>query len=161
MRRKKKANGRPSIFTQQIADHICERISLGETLRSICTDPALPDRVTIYRWMDKYPDFCNQYAKARLLQADTYFDQIVEEAFSSHDAGIGRLRMDALKWVSSKLAPKKYGDRIEHEHSGSQKLNLTFTIGGRNDEPFDFDLLERSPGKFQLADAKQPETIDV
>lgn len=161
MRRKKKANGRPSLFTQQLADHICERISLGETLRSICADPALPDRVTIYRWLDKYPEFCNQYTKARLLQADTYFDQIVEEAFSSHDAGIGRLRMDALKWVSSKLAPKKYGDRIEHEHTGSQKLNLTFTIGGRNDEPFDFDLLESSPGKFQLADAKQPETIDV
>lgn len=161
MRRKRKTNGRPSTFSQQIADLICERISLGETLRSICSDPALPDRVTIYRWFDKYPEFCNQYAKARLLQADTYFDQIVEEAFSSHDAGIGRLRVDALKWTASKLAPKKYGDRIEHEHSGSQKLNLTFTIGGRNDEPINLDFLRHGDAPLPLEDKREPQVIDV
>jgi len=28
------------------------------------------------------------------------------------------LRVDALKWVASKLAPRKYGDRLEHDHKG-------------------------------------------
>lgn len=30
-----------------------------------------------------------------------------------------RLRVDARKWAAAKLAPKKYGDRIAHEHGGA------------------------------------------
>jgi len=29
-----------------------------------------------------------------------------------------RLRVDARKWAAARLAPKKYGDRLEHDHKG-------------------------------------------
>lgn len=127
--------GRPSLYSEFIANAICERISLGESLRSICRDDNFPDKVTVLRWLKKHPEFRNQYAQARDEQADTYFDMIFDEAFSAHDAQIGRLRVDALKWISSKLAPKRYGDRIEHEHTGEQKLTLTFNTPSRDEHP--------------------------
>jgi hypothetical protein len=49
---------------------------------------------------------------------------ILDEAFNSNDAQIGRLRVDALKWVASKLAPKRYGDKVEVEQTGTQKIRV-------------------------------------
>jgi hypothetical protein len=37
----------------------------------------------------------------------------VEAAVGAHDAQLGRLAYDALKWHASKLAPKVYGDKTE------------------------------------------------
>jgi hypothetical protein len=114
--------GRPSEFSAAIAEEICERISLGESLRRICEDDHMPAERTVHRWLSQIPDcgdpddwtndFRQQYARAREVQADTFADKIVDEAFGATDAAIGRLRMDALKWKASKLAPKKYGDKL-------------------------------------------------
>jgi hypothetical protein len=35
-----------------------------------------------------------------------------------------RLQIDARKWILSKLLPKKYGDKVEHEHSGGVTVNI-------------------------------------
>lgn len=108
--------GRPSDFTAEIAEEICERIALGESLRAICNDEHLPSERTVHRWLsaddERLAAFRQQYAHAREVQADTFADKIVDEAFQATDAQIGRLRMDALKWKASKLAPKKYGDKL-------------------------------------------------
>jgi hypothetical protein len=40
-----------------------------------------------------------------------------------------RLRFDARRWLMSKLAPKKYGDKVELEHTGEQKHTITFRRG--------------------------------
>jgi hypothetical protein len=138
--------GRPSLYSQQLVDEICERIALGETLRSICLDNHIPDRITVLRWLKKYPDFRNQYAQAREDQADTFAEEIIDIGRTAGDAQLGRLQMDALKWASSKIAPKKYGDKVEHEVNSTQKLNLTFTIGGRDDAvDTDFTLIDSQP----------------
>jgi hypothetical protein len=44
-----------------------------------------------------------------------------------------RLRVDTRKWIASKLKPKKYGDKVEHEHSG--KLTLEQLVTGSIDKP--------------------------
>jgi hypothetical protein len=126
----KKVMGRPSKFTQELADEICNRLSHGETLRSIIASSThLPERRTIYAWLDAQQDFQLQYKKARAEQADYYAELIVDESFSSHDAGIGRLRVDALKWAASKMAPKKYGDKIEIDTA--QPITLAFHLPSR------------------------------
>lgn len=104
--------GRPSDFTAEMANTICERIADGESLRKICADEDMPGRSTVRQWLAKYPEFARQYAHARDQQADVYAERIVEEAETATDAALGRLRMDALKWAASKLAPKKYGDKL-------------------------------------------------
>lgn len=119
----KKKHGRPTKFTQELANTICERIANGETLRAICREIGfLPS--TVIMWTNQNGTFFEQYAQARLKQADAYADMILDEAFNSHDAQIGRLRVDALKWVASKLAPKRYGDKVEVEQTGTQKIKV-------------------------------------
>jgi hypothetical protein len=128
---KGKKMGRPSSFTQHIADLICVRIAEGESLRKICEDDEMPDRVTIYRWLAADPDFCSQYTRAREDQADTLADEIIAIAdeqpeviavLDRHGALIEhkldnaflqwqKNRIDARKWTAMKLKPKKYGDR--------------------------------------------------
>lgn len=127
MAKTKPGRGRPTKFTQELADTICERISNGETLRSICRDIKFaPSTVIEWTWNNR--DFSEQYTRARLKQADAYADMILDEAFNSLDPQIGRLRVDALKWVASKLAPKRYGDKVEVEQTGTQKVRVI--IGG-------------------------------
>lgn len=125
--------GRPAEFDQAIADEICEKIAQGQSLRKICgadRDDFIPGQTTVYRWLDESDAFAKQYASARVRQADHYFDEIVEIADAPNagtdengqavlrDPQRDRLRVDARKWVASKLAPKKYGDKVELAHSG-------------------------------------------
>jgi hypothetical protein len=94
----------------------------------------MPVSSAIYRWLDSNQSFKEQYAQARVRQADYYAEMIIDESFGAHDASIGRLRMDALKWASSKIAPKKYGDKIELESNNNQNLTLSFNVPSRNND---------------------------
>lgn len=123
MATKPKKKGRPTTFTQQLADQICERMANGETLRAVCRDIGT-QHSTVIEWTFNNKPFSDQYAQARQKQADSYADMILDEAFNSHDAQIGRLRVDALKWVASKLAPKRYGDKVEVEQTGTTKIRV-------------------------------------
>ena len=122
--------GRPTLYSQELADLICNRLIAGESLRGICRDDAMPGTTAVMKWLGIYPDFAEQYARARELQADALADEIV---LLSDESRIGRkvtekadgtvetvtadmvertrLQIDARKWFASKLAPKKYGDR--------------------------------------------------
>jgi hypothetical protein len=133
--------GRPTIYSKELVEEICKRLGNGQTLRSICREEGFPNQDTVHNWLNKYPEFVEQYTHARIQQADTYAEMIVDEAFSSHDAAIGRLRMDALKWAASKMAPKKYGDKIEVEANQTNNIKLSFTVPHR-DAPIDVLELE-------------------
>ena len=112
--------GRPSDFTQEIADEICEHIAQGKSVRWICSDEKMPGQTTVYRWLRENDEFRQQYTHARELQAEYYADEIIEIAdeAKNEDAQVARLRVDARKWKASKLAPKKYGDKLDLNHSG-------------------------------------------
>jgi hypothetical protein len=119
--------GRPSSFTQEIADEICERLVEGESLRKICRDDHTPNVATVCRWLASNEGFREHYAHARALQADTLADEILDIADdASLDTKIvgederevcntefvqrSKLRIDSRKWLAGKMAPKKYGD---------------------------------------------------
>jgi hypothetical protein len=113
---------RPSIFTEERATTICDRIAKGESLKAICGDAKMPSETTVRNWLKDNAEFVRQYACAREAQADFYADEIVTIADEATDANIARVRIDARKWKASKLAPKKYGDRLELEHSGEMTV---------------------------------------
>jgi hypothetical protein len=136
---RQKKMGRPSIFTQDIADEICKRMANGETLRKIVLDEHMPPSGTVYRWLETNPNFREQYTQARAMQADYYAEMIIDEAFGSHDSSIGRLRMDALKWAASKIAPKKYGDKLEVETKGDSNISIQFAIPERKPESIELE----------------------
>jgi hypothetical protein len=119
---------RLSSYSLAIARTICERIANGETLIAICEEKGMPSKPAVLRWLDQHEEFRTQYAHARAKQADAFAEMILEEARTAKDAQLGRLRMDALKWAASKIAPKKYGDKVEVEHAG--EVDIVVKIGG-------------------------------
>ena len=114
----KKPTGRPSSYSEETGGAICERLSEGESLRSICRDDGMPHVVTVLRWLgdDRYTAFRIQYEEARAAGIEHKADEILEIADAPVSSGDSaavakqRLQIDARKWVLSKLAPKKYGD---------------------------------------------------
>ena len=110
--------GRPSDYTQEMADKICELISSGGSLRTICEPDDMPSKSAVFRWLGKYEEFRDQYARAKEESAELFADEIVNIADSTDDPQKARVQIDARKWVASKLKPKKYGDRVQQEISG-------------------------------------------
>ena len=108
-----------SQFTQEKADAICELIVQGKSLRQISAAEGMPAVSTICKWLVDFPEFSEQYARAKEEQAEILADEIVSIADNAEDAQKARLQVDARKWVASKLKPKKYGDRTQLEHTGA------------------------------------------
>lgn len=111
--------GRPSSYTPEIGDDICERLANGESLRRICLTPNYPRCATVFRWLASNEQFREQYVRAREAQADTLADEIIDIADGKRteyeggekDVNRDRLSVDARKWVAAKLKPKVYGDK--------------------------------------------------
>jgi hypothetical protein len=124
---------KPRPFDQEIADEVCDRITDGESLRKITLDEHMPSPVTIYKWLNENADFVKQYARAREEQAETLADEIVEIADGqgeNADPQRDRLRVDARKWVASKLKPKKYGDKTLLGSDPDNPLPAGFVLKG-------------------------------
>lgn len=134
-----------TVYSEAVTDRICSELISGRSLRSICSDPDMPSAATVMRWLadERYAGFRERYARAREAQADALFDEILdiannpqigervkvdedgnEEITREDMLGHRRLQIDARKWMAGKLRPKVYGDKIEHEHSGSMSLTI-------------------------------------
>lgn len=109
--------GRPSSYTISIANEICDRLALGESLRGICRDDHMPHPITVYRWIREHDDFRNHYAIAREDQGYTSADEIIELRRQlllgeiTHNQA--RVAIDSLKWEASKRVPKVFGDKLD------------------------------------------------
>lgn len=134
-------------YTDKIGDEICNRISNGESLRSVCSTKGMPDKATVFRWLATNDTFRDHYARAREAQADALFDEIVDIANTpvmgkkeKYDAdgkliesSTGdmiehrRLQIDARKWVAAKLRPKVYGDKLDVDITGA----LDFVVSAK------------------------------
>jgi len=134
--------GRPTTYTPELTDIICERLASGESLRSISRDSDMPACSTMFKWMREHEQFSKQYVKAKEESADALVEDMLDiadnqvtqplmidgkpveingEVVMVKDAvGVNhaRLRVDTRKWAASKLKPKKYGDKVQQEVSG-------------------------------------------
>jgi hypothetical protein len=130
--------GRPKIeYTDELADKICYLISVSNRgIHHIIKENDLPSWFTIWRWMQEKPDFYAKYARAREAQADFLAEEMLkisdEERLTtktidsdkgttvevSDNVNRSRLMLDARKWQASKLAPKKYGDKLDVTSNG-------------------------------------------
>jgi len=114
--------GRPSLFTQALADRICERLAAGETLRGICRDDDMPAAPTVLSWTQEEA-FSEQYARAREKGYAQLADELLELADDkTADANRSRLQVDTRKWLLSKALPKIYGDKVVNTHEAGDSL---------------------------------------
>jgi hypothetical protein len=136
--RPKHAGGRPSDYTQEIASRICEELAKGKSLRSVCKGEEMPCMSTVFNWLRAFPEFLEQYTRAKDESADALVDEMLDIAdeatndwMEQHDKdNVGyrlngeainrsRLRVDTRKWIAAKLKPKKYGERVQAELTGA------------------------------------------
>lgn len=107
---------RPSSYTPERAEEICDRLENGESLRSICRSPGMPSVRTVLRWADERQDFADEYRRAREAAGEYLDDEINEiqkTAIDKDSAHAARVRITALQWRASKQAPRKFGDRLD------------------------------------------------
>jgi hypothetical protein len=138
--------GRPTKYTQELADTICEQLASGDSMRTVCKEDEMPAMSTLFRWLREIPEFRQQYEKAKEEAADAFAEEILDIADDgSNDWMIkhgkddqeswqlngehvqrSRLRIDSRKWIASKLKPKKYGDKIDMTSDG-EKLGVALS----------------------------------
>lgn len=119
--------GRPSLYTEEIAEALVEWISQGKTLRSFCRQPGMPSRSTIDSWRRDRPDFSGRVARAR----DDGFEELAEQCIeiaddgandtytdeegrqrTDHDVlGRSRLRVDTRLKLLACWDPRRYGNK--------------------------------------------------
>ena len=113
------AGGRPTKYSPELVDKICEQIAEGKSLRTICLAEDMPGMSSIFKWLGDYKEFSDKYEKAKLEQAEALTEDMLAIADDmTDDAQSRRIRVDTRKWIASKLKPKKYGDKIHQEVTG-------------------------------------------
>ena len=144
---KKNLGGRPKgsvTYTEELATSILELLSAGVSLREICRRDDMPARVTIHGWIiDDLHGFASRYTQAREIAVDEMADELFDIAddgrndwverenertgstfVALNDEAIqrARLRVDTRKWYLAKIAPKRFGDKQQVEHTGTINL---------------------------------------
>ena len=113
---------RPSIYSKELEDRMLEEIASGRSVISMCREEKwTPNADTWYRWMYKIEGLSDRYARAKAHQSEREADIILDIAdnATNQDFQVARLRVDARKWIASKLLPTKYGDKTSIDHTST------------------------------------------
>lgn len=128
--------GRKSTFSPEVAAKIVERLSKGEPLTIICRDDGMPCDDTVRNWAEADAAFSRDIARAR----EAGFDAIALEALAiadeterdtkkgPNDADVcntewisrSRLRVETRLKLLAKWDPKRYGEKIQQEHTAPE-----------------------------------------
>jgi hypothetical protein len=147
--------GRPSDYSQELADRICSKLAEGISLRTVCLADDMPDKSTVFKWLREIKEFSDQYTRAKEESSDA----LVEEMLDISDDGTNdwmeqldeegktkgwrengeainrsRLRVDTRKWIASKLKAKKYGDKQQVELSMGLSERMRQILAGPTGE---------------------------
>jgi hypothetical protein len=103
-------------YTRDLAVEICRRMAEGESLRSVCRDAGMPSEGAVRGWSHGGRDgFAARHREARVLQLEYWADEIVDLANRGDlDPRNRQVRIDTRKWLMSRLAPRRCGDRLLH-----------------------------------------------
>jgi hypothetical protein len=124
--------GRPTLFTQELADRICLRLAEVGNLRAVCREEGMPAESTVRHWvLEDREGFKAKYNDARELGYHAMADEVLDIAddgrndwmeregqpvINGEHIARSRLRFDARRWLLSKALPKVYGDKQVIDH---------------------------------------------
>ena len=100
----------------ETVEKICERLADGEALAAICRDHSMPAVRTFLRWADEDDEIAAEYSRALAARAEWFtaeHDRIRLTAVDRETAAAARVQLTALEWQMSKMAPKRYGERLD------------------------------------------------
>lgn len=125
--------GRPRRYNPELARKICQQLASGKSLREICKAKGMPAQSTVRLWVvDDVGGFSVQYERARNVGLDVMADEVIAIADDQKiEPGSKRVMFDARRWYLSKLAPKRYGDKLD------LNVDARVEVGELTDEQLD------------------------
>ena len=125
-----------TLRTPEIVDDVIDRISKGETLASICRTPGYPATRTFYDWVEADEELSARFARARKVGFDAIADETIAiadtpPAYAQSEGGARvdtgevahrKLQIETRLKLLAKWDPRRYGDKVEVEHSGKVEL---------------------------------------
>lgn len=116
-------------WTPELTTSVIDGIEAGNTLRQVAQKNSI-SASAIIRQVQANEEFAKQYARAMDIRTDADFDGLIDQfddvpQQTEHGVDSGwvawkRLQVDTIKWSLSKRCPKKYGDRVQNEHTGPE-----------------------------------------
>lgn len=124
----------PVRYSEELANEICREVSISTLgLKVLCAqNPHWPNDKCIYLWTLKYEEFGRNYARAKARQIEVLVEDALQIAYDSSNDSIvnedgkkifnrewvarSRLKIDTIKWLACKLAPRIYGDKVQIEN---------------------------------------------
>lgn len=156
-KREKSQDGTPAVYwnaerISEASKRICDEIVKGKSVRSIL-NPAtrdkalLPSYVEFLEWVSENESIAKQYARAMEWRAGGLLEDTIEiaddatmDTIESEDADGNpvlkaniehiqrtKIRIEARQFALRKMAPKKYGDKVDITTDGD-KINQAATI---------------------------------
>lgn len=120
--------GRPTNYTPELADEICEKIALGGNLNRICAEESMPSHETVYRWRRTMHEFQEKYllatqerSYARAERIDDWKDQVAAGTLKPEAANV---IINAEKWQAGRENPKRFGEKIQHSGDETSPLKI-------------------------------------
>lgn len=97
---------------------ILARVADGELITDVCDDYGIA-RSTVWRYAEAgSEEDRNAYTRARTLQAHVLAEDTVRvsrgaRGLTADGIAARRLEVDTMKWLTTKIAPRLYGDRLD------------------------------------------------
>ena len=139
--------GRPTEYTEETGDIICEELVHGKSLNRITQLASMPSISTVYRWLRQQDEFRKKYEQSRLDQVETLADEIKDISDNvengTDNVQRDRLRVDTRKWIAERMKPTKYGPKSDLNINAVVTEMPTITRGGKEIE-FDIGTSESS-----------------
>jgi hypothetical protein len=111
----------------EIKGKVLSEIMVGNSLSRLALQDGMPDKRTLFRWLASDEDFATKYAHARVIQAEVLSDEmsdIEERCLNGEvDAATARAVLGSKQWRASKMAPKRYGDKLETTVNATVRVN--------------------------------------
>lgn len=138
-------------------EKICQEVEVGVPVRTLFTKYGISPN-TFYTMAETNESLKLRYNRAKNINSELIFEDILEIADNTNaDVKIietkggrqkavidgeavqrSRLKIDARKWILSKMNPKKYGDKIDIDHTTlGEKIEPTKIIFGVNKDSED------------------------
>ena len=108
------ADAKADINDKDLEAEVCARLVCGETTRAITRSYGSRFERDFWKRMGSDKDFAANIARAREAGQDTFAAETIDIADGATEKNVNsaRLRIWARQWYASKLAPRKYGDKM-------------------------------------------------
>jgi hypothetical protein len=125
--------------------YVLKRVGSGASIRSACRElrqkgERAPSPQRFLAWCEKKAERWEQYQRAKRLGIELLTDEMhalldsagdgtTDPAMLNAQVNKARAQVWGRQWTASKLLPKVYGDKLQHEHTGN--VSITVDTGVR------------------------------